>query len=311
MSWSGRGPVLCVGEALVALVPADGTSLQAATALTVSAAGAELNVAVHLARLGVPVRFAGRVGDDPLGRRLQDTLAAEAVGVDALSLVGGLPTGIYVKDPGPPGTGVHYYRADTAASTLDRLEPGVLDDVEHVHVTGITPMLSEACRELVHDLLRARRHYSVSFDVNFRPALCAGVEAAELLGSMARRADIVLVGLDEASNLWGTRDPQDVRDLLDGPEQVVVKNGPDAAVCLTADGEQARATPDPVQFVELVGAGDAFAAGYLSGWLRGAPTVTALRIGHLVARGVSGRSDKPGGDTDPKLLGSLPTSDRG
>ena len=305
MSWSGRGPVLCVGEALVALVPADGAPLQAATTLTVSAAGAELNVAVHLARLGVPVRFAGRVGDDPLGRRLRDTLAAEGVDVGALTVVDGLPTGIYVKDPHPLGSGVQYYRADTAASTQGQLEPGVLEDVAHVHVTGITPMLSEACRELVHDLLRAGRHYSVSFDVNFRPALRAGVDAAELLARTARRADVVLVGLDEASNLWGTRHPQDVRDLLDGPEQVIVKDGSHAAVCLTGDGEQARVSPDPVQVVEAVGAGDAFAAGYLSGWLRGAPTATALRLGHLVAAGVLSVGDDLGAAPDPALLSSL------
>src|SRR5436190_12662997 len=73
-----RGPtmsaILCVGEALISLTPAFGTTLQEATDLLISTGGAEVNVAAHLARLGVQTRFAGRVGDDPFGARLRHTL---------------------------------------------------------------------------------------------------------------------------------------------------------------------------------------------------------------------------------------------
>jgi 2-dehydro-3-deoxygluconokinase len=75
---SGDGVVLCVGEALIALTPTRG-SLRTATDLEVSPAGVELNVAVHLARMGLRSRFAGRVGDDPLGQRLRDALRLEGV----------------------------------------------------------------------------------------------------------------------------------------------------------------------------------------------------------------------------------------
>ncbi|MHB1614880.1 MAG: PfkB family carbohydrate kinase [Actinomycetes bacterium] len=68
MSGLSPGIVLCVGEALIALAPSDGRPLEEARVLEVSAAGAELNVAVHLARLGLPARFAGMVGADPWGR---------------------------------------------------------------------------------------------------------------------------------------------------------------------------------------------------------------------------------------------------
>ena len=73
--------VLCVGEPLATLTPAPHTSFATANAAYLGIGGAELNVAIHLARLGVEVAYAGAVGADPFGVRIREALAAE--GIDA------------------------------------------------------------------------------------------------------------------------------------------------------------------------------------------------------------------------------------
>jgi 2-dehydro-3-deoxygluconokinase len=129
------------------------------------------------------------------------------------------------------------------------------------------------------------RPYRVSFDINYRPALWDDQEtAAATLLALARGADIVLVGLDEAQALWGDalKTPTDVRNLLPDPHILVVKDAAKAASAFT--GNDTVTVPAlSVNVVEPVGAGDAFAAGFLTGLLRDEPPSRALRLGHLTA----------------------------
>lgn len=278
------GVVLCVGEALVALTPTRG-SLRDATDLSVSAAGAELNVAVHLARLGHRARFAGRVGDDAFGRRLRDVLEREGVDAAPLEVDADLPTGLYAKDPSTGGTSVLYYRSGSAATRMDALPTGALDGVDLVHLTGITPALSPACDALVERLLGL--DVPTSFDVNHRPALWDVERAASRLLALASRAGTVFVGLDEAAALWGVRTAGDVRDLLPAPAELVVKDGAVEAIAFTAAGVDTVPALQ-VEVVEAVGAGDAFAAAYLATRRRGGTPQDALAQGHVLAARVLG-----------------------
>lgn len=300
------GSVLCVGEAMVALTPTAGP-LRTATDLAVSAAGAELNVAIHLSRLGIAARFAGRVGDDPFGHLLRDALIAEGVDVTGLELDPTLPTGLYAKDPGGGDTVVHYYRAGSAATRMGELADGALDGVGLVHLTGITPALSPACAGLVSRLLRDPS-CTVSFDVNHRPALWSAADAAAPLLELARRADVALVGLDEAARLWGTANPDDVRALLPDVGELVIKDGGRAATAYVGDRGFVVAAL-PVDVVEPIGAGDAFAAGYLAGRLSGATPTLALRQGHVVAAATLTEHSDNGRTPDRHLLAAAQTGE--
>ncbi|MGW4983534.1 sugar kinase [Streptomyces mirabilis] len=282
------GPVVCVGETMAALAPDPLGPLDGADLLRVDIAGAESNVALYLADHGIPARWVSAVGDDPFGRRVRARIAAGGVDVSGVRTDPQRPTGLLLKDPGPRGHGtrVHYHRAGSAASALT---PDVLDDpavagAALVHLSGITPALSPGCRALVERALRPDRPWPVSFDVNHRPALWDGRSAADMLRRLADRADIVLVGLDEAQALWGDgiTDAERVRDLLSGPRVLVVKDGDRAATAFV--GAAAHSVPAlTVRVAEPVGAGDAFAAGFLSGLLRQLPVDRALRLGHLTA----------------------------
>ncbi|MDW3848420.1 sugar kinase [Micromonospora sp. BRA006-A] len=276
-----------MGETMVVLAPDDGGRLEHAARLTVGVGGAESNVAAGLARLGHRTAWVSRVGDDPFGRRVVAEVAAAGVDVSLVAVDRDAPTGLYLKDPGPDRTRVHYHRAGSAASRLgapDLGRPG-LAGARLLHLSGITAALSGTCRDLLVSALdgRALPGARVSFDVNHRPALWPADRAGPVLRDLADRADVVLVGLDEAAVLWSAGDPAAVRALLPGPELVVVKDGPVGATALPRTGPAVVVPALPVDVVEPVGAGDAFAAGFLSGLLRGLDLRACLRLGHLTA----------------------------
>ncbi|CAG6390595.1 2-dehydro-3-deoxygluconate kinase [Actinacidiphila cocklensis] len=297
-----EGPIVCVGETMAALVPEPVGPLVAAAGLRVAVAGAESNVAMYLADHGIPVRWVSALGDDPFGRRVLAEVAAPGVDVGGVRVDPTRPTGLLVKDPGEVATRVHYYRRGSAASALG---PGLLAgaavrDAALLHLTGITAALSPSCRALVEEALRGP--LPVSFDVNYRPALWTDGSAPDLLHALADRADLVFVGLDEAQALWGDRigTPGDVRSLLPGPRLLVVKDGAHAATVF--GGAVAHTVPAlHTEVVEPVGAGDAFAAGFLTGLRRGEPLPRALRLAHLTA----GAALRVPGDHGP-----LPPADR-
>ncbi|MET8547653.1 sugar kinase [Micromonospora zamorensis] len=279
--------VVAVGETMVVLCPAPGEPLEHAERVAVSVGGAESNVAGYLARLGHRAAWVSRVGDDPFGRAVVRHVAAAGVRVDQVLVDPDAPTGLYVKDPGPEGTAVHYYRAGSAASRMDPetlADPG-LTGARVLHLSGITPALSASCRALVEHAVTARPLAGslVSFDVNHRARLWLAEQAAPVLRDLANRCDLVFVGQDEAETLWGTTDPLAVRRLLPEPETVVVKDGAVGATAMCRDAEPVFVPAPRVAVVEPVGAGDAFAAGYLAGLLRDLDSVRRLRLGHLVA----------------------------
>ena len=289
--------VVCVGEAMALVSPTDGLPLATTRHVELTHAGAESNVARHLSALGVPTAWLSRLGADALGDRVVNELAAAGVDLRWVGRRADAPTGVFFKDPSPAGTRVLYYRSGSAASTMG---PGDVDSwplagARWLHLTGITPALSATCAQLT-DALFDRAHglgLPVSFDVNHRPALWPGGGAPDRLLHLARRADVVFVGLDEARILWGTRTAEDVAALVDGPRRVVVKDADREAVEVDR-GEPAprvtRVAARRVRVVEPVGAGDAFAAGYLAASLRGEDADGRLALGHSLAAWTLGTS---------------------
>lgn len=280
--------VLTIGETMLLVTPEDGLPLSPNSRCLLRPAGAESNVAMQLAALGHRVGWASRLGNDPLGTLVLEGIARSGVDVSAVERTTD-PTGVFFKNPGTVGTTVHYYRAGSAASTMDATFLLSLSAAAHlpvVHITGITPALSSGCRELVDALLvrRVLGDALVSFDVNFRPVLW-GPEAPDALLGYARLADITFVGRDEAEVLWGTKTAADIRTLIGSEPQLVVKDADQEAVSFTPRGETHEPAL-PIEVVEPVGAGDAFAAGWLAGLLRGLDDATRLRLGHKVAASV-------------------------
>ncbi|WP_243075507.1 sugar kinase [Microbacterium sp. SS28] len=280
---SSHGALLAVGETMAMVAPVAAERLAEADEFRVDAGGAESNVAAHVASAGHVARWFSRLGDDALGHRIARQLTERRVDVSAVVFDPRHPTGVYFKDP---GHGVRYYRAGSAASHLAPSDADgvVLGDVAVVHVSGITAALSESAAAFL-DRVIDRAHADgvrVSFDVNHRAALWDAASAAAPLASLARRADLVFVGRDEAETLWGTTDAASVRALFPEVAELVVKDGDVGATAFTGDGD-VFVPALKVDVVEAVGAGDAFAGGYLGALLDGAPVPERLGRGHARA----------------------------
>ncbi|MYZ33764.1 MULTISPECIES: sugar kinase [unclassified Streptomyces] len=308
----GTGPVVCVGETMAALAPEPVAPLDDTELLRLDIAGAESNVAMYLADHGVPVRWISALGDDPFGARIRRRVASSGVDVTGVRTDPTRPTGLLIKNPGADGTRVLYYRRGSAASALgpDVLRSTAVREAGLVHLTGITPALSASCLALVEEALAPDRPCPVSFDVNHRAALWTGRSAPEILRTLADRADLVFVGLDEAQALWGpaVTDAAAVRALLPGPHTLVVKDGAREATAYL--GPVPHSVPAPrVEVVEPVGAGDAFAAGFLAGLRTNGDPVHALRLGHLTAASALRVTADHGPLPPPARLRQLLTAD--
>ncbi|MFG1959323.1 sugar kinase [Nonomuraea sp. NPDC049028] len=295
--------VLAIGETMVMVTPTAGGRLDADSSFILRPGGAESNVAALLAQLGHTTAWAGAVGRDPLGDLVVDSLRARGVDVGLVHRDDERPTAVYFKDPTASGTAVYYYRRGSAASVMTAADVAgwAAWPARVTHISGITAAISPQCLELTRHIVfdRPLRPSVVSFDVNHRPRLWDGADAASVLLELAQRADIVFVGRDEAAALWGTTDAESVRALLDGPTYLIVKDAAIEAVGFTPTGVH-RAPSLPVEVIDAVGAGDAFAAGWLSGFLDGRDEVTRLRLGHYAASRVL---------TSPADLADLPPAD--
>ncbi|MFP5331151.1 MAG: sugar kinase [Acidimicrobiia bacterium] len=280
-SHSTQYDLIAVGETMAGFVSRDDPRR-----FVLTPAGAESNVAIGMAQLGFRVRWVSRVGDDPLGRLVAASI--EAAGVDvAVEFDPARQTGVLVKHIGGTASRVDYYRSQSAATTLDPQHLERAGSARLWHVTGITPALSESARDLVEAVVSKPRRSGevVSFDVNLRPKLWSSVSAAtETLVPLVHQADVIFVGDDEAELMFGTAEPRIVaaRLLQRDDQQLVLKHGAVGATLITTKGEVFEPAL-PATVVDVTGAGDAFAAGYLAGMCWDWPAHARLRLGHYMA----------------------------
>ena len=256
--------------------------------------GAESNVAIGVARLGVGAAWIGRVGDDAAGRKILRELRAE--GVHTHGIVDPLAdTGLMVKEARIPGhSAVTYARAGSAGSRLDvdDIEASLLSGAGVLHVTGITPALSDSAERAVFRAigLAADAGVTVSFDVNHRSALWRGRNPRIVYQRIAERSQIVFAGETEAELLVGPGSPDALADRICalGPSTAVIKRGAAGSVTLS-EGRHVAFPAARIRPVDTVGAGDAFVAGYLAELLLGgglmARLETATRAGAFACLG--------------------------
>ncbi|MFB4422292.1 sugar kinase [Streptomyces sp. QL37] len=289
--------VVCLGESMVTFLPSQPGRLADVPSFGRGIGGAESNVACALAAAGHRAKWVGRVGADGFGDHLVDTITGYGVDTSAVRRDPDRPTGIYFRTATDRATDTHevaYYRAGSAASAMSPRNVPYEDllDTRVLHLSGITAALSADCLALLHDLTAPRDGRPlISFDVNHRPGLWRDGEAGpEVLLDLARRSDLVFVGEDEAEEAWDVHGAEAVRAALPEPDVLVVKRGPDGATVFSraANGTDTVTTVPSlrVDVVAAVGAGDAFAAGFLSATLRDLPVRDRARHGHLMAAAV-------------------------
>ena len=278
--------LVSIGETMVAFV----TRSDRRRYLAVTA-GAESNVAVGMAQLGCRTRWVSRLGDDPLGGFIEDSIAAAGVDV-AVSRDDTKPTGVMTKHVSDSQTNVQYYRSQSAARSLSVDDLSRAAQTRWTHVTGITVALSTSAADMVEAVIdrRAVQEGRVSFDVNHRSVLWPDTAtASRSLLPHCQRADVVFIGDDEAAALLGISEAGALAELIlrRDDQELVLKRGAAGASVVTRRGD-AFEPALPTEVVDLTGAGDAFAAGYLAASCFGWPARARLRLGHLLGSRVVG-----------------------
>lgn len=264
--------VLTLGEPMGLLRGDSVGPLRAGSTAVLSCAGAELNVAIGLARLGHRVAYVGRIGDDLPGRVIREAALAEGVG-DRLLVDPGAFTGLMVREHRTADRLVaSYARAGAAGS---RLSPTDVDDslvrsATVLHLTGITLALSESARATVQHVVAVAEAagVTISLDVNHRSLLWTDADARSALSELLPSLDVLFGSVEELA-------------LIDGHDQVpevVTKRGA-AGADVSVDGRTTYQPALPVTLIDPVGAGDAFVAGYLSARLDGLDSAGRLRRG--------------------------------
>ena len=298
--------VVSLGEPLVALVASDVGPLELATRFEPHVVGAELNVAIGVARLGHRAAYISRVGDDAPGRAVLRALRAEAVDVAHVEVDPAAPTGILLRGRrGGAASEVAYYRSGSAAAGLApaHVEAARASIVaaRWFHVSGVTPALSPGAREAVDAAieLAVSAGVRVSFDVNLRRKLWDDATAREVLRAVVGRASTVLGSAEELCAITGASSWRDAVEVLLGlgAGEVVVKQGADGATLVRPGAELSRPARK-VDVLDPVGAGDAFAAGYLAGRLRGLEDGAVLTLanacGALAVASIGDTTGLPG-----------------
>ena len=277
--------LLTVGETMVVFIPEQKQLLRYVDTLKKGIAGAESNVAIGISKLGHKSCWISKLGDDELGEFILKEIRGEGVNVTEVIREKNVQTGLMIKQFGPMDeTSVFYYRRNSAASTLSPGDIGeeLIKKSKIVHLTGVTSALSETCENMNLEIAKTAKRIGVlvSFDPNIRLKLWNEVRAVEALTPLLDLCDIVEIGLDEAKILLKTDKIEEIIELLraKGIQKIAIKLGSKGAI--VADTEHTyEISAYTVEAVDNIGAGDAFAAGFLCGILEKQPILTCGKMG--------------------------------
>lgn len=304
------GKVILFGEPMALLIADTVGPLEAVEHFTRSLSGAEVNVGIGLSRLGHQATYITRLGDDPFGHFIEGHLKEEQIDTSFITYDKVYRTGIQLKskvlkgDPQAP-----YYRKGSAASRISPAEMEQVDftGIDHVHITGIPPALSESCRAATFRLMELAKEQGifVSFDPNLRPALWEDEETMiRTINQLAAKADLVLPGVEEGNILLGVKQSEEIADtyLAMGAGQVIIKQGAEGAYGKTQNESGFVPGYKVEKVVDTVGAGDGFAVGIISARLDGLTFAEQIRRGNAIgALQVMNQGDNEGLPTRKEL----------
>jgi 2-dehydro-3-deoxygluconokinase len=281
--------VVTLGETMVLFTPDSSPLMRYAQTYSRKFGGAESNVAIGLSRLGHEAGWISKLGQDEFGKAMLSFIRGEGVDVSQVQFDADASTGLYFKEiRSGDRVKVQYYRQGSAASKLTTadLNESYIAGAKYLHITGITPALSDTCYEAVIKAIEiAKKHQvKVIFDPNLRRKLWSEERARAVLLEIAGLADIVLPGIDEGAFMFGEKDPAKLGAMFlkHGASLVILKAGAVGAYYFMLD-KSALVEGFPVEkVIDPVGAGDGFAAGLISGLLDQLTLTEAVRRANAV-----------------------------
>lgn len=283
--------VVTFGEAMLRLTVPEHGRLRDVARFQVDVAGAELNVAVALANLGVATSWISAVPDSPIGRRVESAAADSGVEISSVTRVAGGRLGVFFVEYGvaPRSISVWYDRRDSAFAQVETFDLRPLAGADFAVISGITPGLGERSALATREFLDAAKANAaqICIDVNYRERLWTTAEARQSLGVLLRESDVVVCSARDARRVFGCDGPDEEvllqlhRTWCPAARVVALTVGAEGALGW-AEGVSQRQPAFRTEIVDRFGAGDAFTAGLLWGLMSGDLT-RALRAGAALA----------------------------
>jgi 2-dehydro-3-deoxygluconokinase len=281
--------VITIGDAMITMNPASKGPMRFVHSFERNVGGAELNVAIGCARLGLETGWISRLGNDEFGRYIQHFVRGEGIDTSQLKLVDGYPTSVNFKEVLEDGSGrTFYYRLNSPTLTLTPgcLEESYIQNAKVLHITGVFPAIDAKNVAIIKQAitLAKRNDVLISFDPNIRLKLWSKERAKEVLSEILPFVDILLTGVDEAELLFDTRNEKEIieKSKLLGISYTAIKKGGEGSVG-HHDGETLQSAPvPPKKVVDTVGAGDGFDAGFIYGVLQKWPLEKILRFSNTI-----------------------------
>lgn len=256
-------PVVAIGECLIDLIAPKGSNLLSGDSLAIREGGAPANVAVGLARLGVPVQMRTVLGDDPFGDRLYARLASEGIDVSTVRIAAETPTTIALAWADEDGDG--HFRLHRHADRLLSPDEMQLEGAEAV-VFGSVAMCASPSADAVLTAIRnaGEKKIPLVFDVNVRPGLIPMDELRLRVMAGITASTVVKLSVDDAHHLWGADSLESAADALErvDPPVAVITDGSRGAL-LRVGNTRVRQDVFPVNAIEPTGAGDAFTSAFI------------------------------------------------
>ncbi|SDO02992.1 sugar kinase [Alkalicoccus daliensis] len=282
--------IITIGDGMITMNPKTRGPLRFSNEFERKAGGAELNLAVGAARLGLASGWISRVGNDEFGQYILNFMRGEGVDVTDVVKEDGYNTPLNFKEIREDGSGsTHYYRfpSPTETITAETLQNSKIKEAKIFYLSGVFPSLRPENVSLLHQAISIAKENGakIALDPNIRLKLWSVESAREALLSFLPHVDIVLSGEEEAAQLFGDQTLEaHIQEFQSyGVETVAVKRGEKGAAGKTADEEVVYASSvKAAKVVDTVGAGDGFNAGFLYGILQDWPLEKTLQFANQV-----------------------------
>ncbi|MGE8080193.1 sugar kinase [Peribacillus loiseleuriae] len=281
--------IITIGDGMITFDPQTKGPLRFVNQFERKIGGAELNVILGCARLGLKAGWISRLGKDEFGRHIINTMRGEGIDVSEVKMVEGYATSLNFKEVQESGSGrTFYYRTKSPTETLTQelLPEEYIRQAKILHVTGVFPAIQENNRAVILRALQiAKKHgVKVSLDPNIRLKLWSKEQARNTILSYLPYVDYLLVGRDELELIFETSNDLELMEAMSlyTFEQVVVKDG--ASGCYSLINGAWVHTPGMrvAKVVDTVGAGDGFDSGFLFGTIQGWPIQKTLEFANAI-----------------------------
>lgn len=282
--------ILLIGEPMGLFIANDYGELDKVKDFSLKVAGAELNVAIGLKRLGYDVEYVTKLGYDPLSKMIYDFIKKNNIGTKYISFTADHSAGMMLKNKiidGDPK--IAYYRKNSAASTLSISDVENIDvsDFDLLHVTGITLCISSTLKDATIYLVDKFKKNSkpVTLDPNIRLNMWESKEKMRIiLNELSRKANLILAGISEAEMLLETNDIDKIIKKYEDMNihNFIIKDGSKGAYYIKSNEKYFSKAFKVENVVDTVGAGDGFAVGVISGYLENLQPDLILERGNAI-----------------------------